>query len=245
MEHSVRLDDLINAIKGRHPDGDPLGELSDAVTLGEHLGEVADHLIGHFVDRARHAGASWTDIGRSMGVTKQAAQKRFVPKEGGSGSLADDLRSYTRYTDRARVVLVRAQEEARGLGHDHIEVGHLVLGLLHEPQALAARAMEACGVSLASVRKAVVPALGPGSPPTPGTPPFSAQSKKALELTLREALRLGHNYVGTEHLLLAVLRLKDDPATRALSGLGVTAEPVEEHVTHMLGEVLLRQADQD
>ncbi|GGP15083.1 ATP-dependent Clp protease ATP-binding subunit [Nonomuraea glycinis] len=229
MERNVRLDDLIQAVKSRHPDSDPLGELADAVTLGEHLGEVADHLIGHFVDRARHSGASWTEIGRSMGVTKQAAQKRFVPKEGGSGSLADDLRNFARYTDRARVVLVQAQEEARRLGHNHIGVGHLALGLLHEPEAPAAEAVRAAGTSLGAAREAVESALGPGGPALSGAVPFSAPGKKALELTLREALRLGHDHVGAEHLLLAVLGLPEDPAVQALTGLGVTRAVVEEH----------------
>src|SRR6059058_4143617 len=76
----ISLDDLISLVKTQHPDGDPLDHLSDAVLLTEHIGEVSDHVIGHFVDQARKAGASWTDIGKSMGVTKQAAQKRFVPR---------------------------------------------------------------------------------------------------------------------------------------------------------------------
>ncbi|GGO81801.1 ATP-dependent Clp protease ATP-binding subunit [Nonomuraea cavernae] len=236
MEQTVRLDDLINAIKSRHPDGDPLSELSDAVTLGEHLGEVADHLIGHFVDRARHSGASWTDIGRSMGVSKQAAQKRFVPREG--TSLAEELNTYSRFTARARNVIVRAQEEAGGAGHDHIGVGHLVLGLLHEPEALAAKAIEALGVTLDEVREAVAPTLGPAADPPSGVPAFSAQGRKVLELTVREALRLGHNYVGTEHLLLAALAMEDDPAVTALAGLGVTREPAEREVVRLLDAIV-------
>ncbi|WP_270155451.1 Clp protease N-terminal domain-containing protein [Nonomuraea corallina] len=236
MEHNVRLDDLIKVIKSRYPDGDPLGELSDAVTLGEHLGEVADHLIGHFVDRARHSGASWTDIGRSMGVSKQAAQKRFVPKE---GSLAEELSSYARYTPRARVVIVKSQEEARRLGHDHIGPGHLVLGLLHEPEGLAAKAMVTLGAPLAEIRQAVESALGPGGDAAPATPPFSAQGRKVLELTLREALRLGHNYVGTEHVLFALLTLDEEPAARALAGLGLTKQAVEEEIRRMLAELVI------
>ena len=78
IAYPVRLDELINAIKSVHTDA--LDQLADAVLAAEHLGEVADHLIGHFVDQARRSGASWTDIGKSMGVTKQAAQKRFVPR---------------------------------------------------------------------------------------------------------------------------------------------------------------------
>lgn len=79
MNVPVRLDELIDAIKKVHPDA--LDQLSDAVIAADHLGDIADHLIGHFVDQARRSGASWTDIGRSMGVTRQAAQKRFVPKD--------------------------------------------------------------------------------------------------------------------------------------------------------------------
>ncbi|NRQ35848.1 ATP-dependent Clp protease ATP-binding subunit [Nonomuraea sp. NN258] len=236
MDNRVRLDDLISVIKQRHPDGDPLGQLSDAVTLGEHLGEVADHLIGHFVDQARHAGASWTDIGRSMGVTKQAAQKRFVPKSG--SSLAEDLNNFTRYTVKARNVIVKSQEEARGLGHDQIDVGHLVLGLLHEPDALAAKVMDVLGAAPDAVRQAMTGVLGPGGE-APESIPFSARAVKALELTLREALRLGHNYVGTEHLLLGVLSLEDGPVGAALAGLGVTKEPAEREITRML-DVIVR-----
>src|SRR5919112_2359846 len=96
---AVRLDDLIQAITRVH--SDPLEQLSDAVLAGEHLGEVADHLIGHFVDQARRSGASWTEIGRSMGVSKQAAQKRFVPKAGDEpGDL--DPQGFGRFTPRAR-----------------------------------------------------------------------------------------------------------------------------------------------
>ncbi|MEU8249388.1 Clp protease N-terminal domain-containing protein [Nonomuraea sp. NPDC048916] len=242
MEQTVRLDDLINAIKSRHPDGDPLSELSDAVTLGEHLGEVADHLIGHFVDRARHSGASWTDIGRSMGVSKQAAQKRFVPREG--TSLAEELGAYTRFTGRARSVIVQAQEEARGAGHDHIDVGHIILGLLHEPEAIAAGAMEALGVTLGAVREAVEPTLGPAAESPAGPPAFSAQGRKVLELTVREALRLGHNYVGTEHLLLAALTMDDNPAVTALAGLGVTKEPAEREIGRMLDAITRPRGEQ-
>src|ERR687890_2673013 len=94
---AVRLDDLIQAITRVH--SDPLEQLTDAVLAGEHLGEVADHLIGHFVDQARRSGASWTEIGRSMGVTKQAAQKRFVPRPSAPDLEAEGFR---RFTPRAR-----------------------------------------------------------------------------------------------------------------------------------------------
>src|SRR3954462_14587782 len=96
-EIPVRLDDLIDFVRRRRPEGDALDHLSDAVLASERLGEVSDHLIGHFVDQARRAGASWTEIGRHMGVSKQAAQKRFVPK-----SSEEPLQSgaWARFNDR-------------------------------------------------------------------------------------------------------------------------------------------------
>src|SRR6188768_2225688 len=103
MTDSVSLDTLIRAIKSVHTDA--LEQLTDAMLTAEHLGEVADHLIGHFVDQARRSGASWTDIGKAMGVTKQAAQKRFVPK----ADTIDPNDGFTRFTPRARAAVVAAQ----------------------------------------------------------------------------------------------------------------------------------------
>jgi hypothetical protein len=231
MDQIVRLDDLINAIKSRHPGSDPLEQLSDAVTLGEHLGEVADHLIGHFVDQARHSGASWTEIGRSMGVTKQAAQKRFVLKEGG---LAAELATYGRFTPRARNAVVAAEKEAREAGSETVEPEHLVLGLLHEPEALAAKAMVTLGAPLDQVKDVMKAMLRPGGQAAPDLLPLAPQTRKALELTLREALRLGHNYVGTEHILLGLLALGEGAVVAALNGLGLTTETAEREIKRML-----------
>jgi hypothetical protein len=111
MVPAVRLDDLIDAITKVHPDNS-LDQLSDAVLAADHLGEVADHLIGHFVDQARRSGASWTDIGRSMGVTKQAAQKRFVPK--GDQPDLDPEQGFSRFTTRARNVVMPPTPPAMG-----------------------------------------------------------------------------------------------------------------------------------
>ena len=124
----IRLDDLIDAINQAH--ADPLEQLSDAVLAADHLGEVADHLIGHFVDQARRSGASWTDIGRSMGVSKQAAQKRFVPKGGGDTADLDPSQGFNRFTPRARDLTVQAHNEARGRANPEVLPQHLVLGLL-------------------------------------------------------------------------------------------------------------------
>ncbi|MCZ4119163.1 Clp protease N-terminal domain-containing protein [Streptomyces sp. H39-S7] len=231
----VRLDDLISHVKERHPDGDPLQSLSDAVTLAQHVGEVADHLIGHFVDQARRAGASWTDIGQNMGVSKQAVQKRFVPKTPDDLDLPLDA-LFERFTDRARHAVRSAEEEARGALHATVGTGHLVLGLLHEPKGLACRAMVELGASPEAVR-AAVGTPGAEGEPVEGHVPFAAAGKKALHLVLREALRLGHNYIGTEHILLGVLSDDQDPAAQALVGLGVTKGQAEEWVVATLHEL--------
>src|SRR3954451_23038347 len=152
---SIRLDDLIDAIKKTHSGA--LDQLSDAVLAADHLGDVADHLIGHFVDQARRSGASWTEIGRSMGVTKQAAQKRFVAK--GETPDLDAGQGFSRFTARARKVVVTAQEEARTNGNNQIGLAHLVLGLVADPAALGARAIVAQGVSLDVVRRTAVATL--------------------------------------------------------------------------------------
>ncbi|WP_405921916.1 Clp protease N-terminal domain-containing protein [Streptomyces sp. NBC_00122] len=235
MTNPVRLDDLIEAIKKVHTD--TLEQLSDAVVAAEHLGEVADHLIGHFVDQARRSGASWTDIGRSMGVTRQAAQKRFVPKADKEGDPGlDPNQGFGRFTPRARNVVMAAQNEARAAGGTAIRTEHLVLGLLSEPEGLAALALSAQGVAADDVRAAVAAALPPGQAEVPDLVPFDASAKKALELTFREALRLGHGYVGTEHILFALLELENGEGL--LSGLGVDKAAAEATVTDALAAVL-------
>ncbi|MFE9098280.1 Clp protease N-terminal domain-containing protein [Streptomyces sp. NPDC007264] len=226
----VRLDDLIEAIKKVHTDA--LDQLQDAVLAAEHLGDVADHLIGHFVDQARRSGASWTEIGRSMGVTRQAAQKRFVPKE--SADL-DPSQGFSRYTPRARSAVMAAHNAAKAAGNTEAVPEHLVLGLLTEPEALAAGAIVAQGVSLDAVREAATAALPAPSENVPELVPYTAAAKKALELTFREALRLGHNYIGTEHILLALLELENGEGV--LSGLGLDKTTAEEHVLKELSKI--------
>jgi hypothetical protein len=221
MNNPVRLDDLIQAIKQAHPDA--LDQLTDAVMVADHIGEVADHLIGHFVDQARRSGASWTEIGRSMGVSKQAAQKRFVPRS--DAGAVDPQQGFNRFTPRARNVVMASQNEARAAGNAEISPAHLVLGLLAEPEGLAVKVLAAGGVTAEAVREAATAALPPSAGEAPDLIPYDAAGKKALELTFREALRLGHNYIGTEHILLALLEQEDGEGV--LTGLGVEKAAVE------------------
>jgi hypothetical protein len=238
MTSAVRLDDLIDAITKTHSDA--LDQLSDAVIAADHLGDIADHLIGHFVDQARRSGASWTEIGKSMGVTKQAARKRFVPKVPGEAAGIDASDGFSRFTPRAKNVVMSAQNEARAAGNDEIGPPHLILGLLSEPDGLAAKAIHAQGVVPGTIRRTVAATLPPAAGEVPSLIPLDAQAKKALELTFREALRLGHNYIGTEHILLALLELED--GSGILTGLGLDKTTTETNITDAL-ELLSRPVD--
>ncbi|MGI5436931.1 Clp protease N-terminal domain-containing protein [Streptomyces shenzhenensis] len=234
---TIRLDDLIDAIKKVHTE--PLDQLQDAVLAADHLGDVADHLIGHFVDQARRSGASWTDIGKNMGVTRQAAQKRFVPKE--SIDL-DPNQGFSRYTPRARNVVMAAHARAKKSGTREGLPEHLVLGLLSEPEGFAAKAVLAQGVSLAAVGEAATAALPPAADDAPELVPYGSDAKKVLELTFREALRLGHNYIGTEHILLALLEHENGEGV--LSRLGIAKPTTERYIAEMLEQVVRGQQEQ-
>jgi ATP-dependent Clp protease ATP-binding subunit ClpC len=113
---------------------------------------------------------------------------------------------FERFTDRARRVLVLAQEEARLLNHSFIGTEHILLGLIHEGEGVAAKALESLGISLEAVREKVEETIGMAGTAPSGSPPFTPRAKKVLELSLREALQLGHSYIGTEHMLLGLVR---------------------------------------
>ncbi|MEZ5219788.1 MAG: Clp protease N-terminal domain-containing protein [Ilumatobacteraceae bacterium] len=230
LPSSVRLDDLIDAIRKIHDD--ELEQLTSAMVAADHLGDLADHLIGHFVDQARRSGASWTDIGKAMGVTKQAARKRFLPKD--PGEVSDpSAADFGRFTTRAKNVIMAAHQAAHAAGHDHVQPEHLVLGLLTEPDAIAAKAI-AEQASADEVRAAMAAALPAPGAPRDGLVPYSDAAKKVLELTAREALRLGHNYIGTEHLLLALL---GDEADGPLPALGLDRSRAEASIADQLQQL--------
>ncbi|HWU09583.1 MAG TPA: Clp protease N-terminal domain-containing protein [Streptomyces sp.] len=216
----VRLDDLIEAIKKTHTDA--LEQLTGAVVAADHLGEIADHLIGHFVDQARRSGASWTDIGRSMGVTRQAAQKRFVPRNPGEAPALDPGQGFGRFDERARNVVMAAHNEAHAARNDEVGVGHLVLGLLAEPDSLGVQVIAGQGVPPEAVREAAALTLPAAADEVPELIPYDAEARKVLELTFREALRLGHGFIGAGHIVLALLEFEGGAGV--LTGLGVDKE---------------------
>ncbi len=217
----VRLDDLISAINRNR--AEPLERLTDAVLVADHLGDIADHLIGHYVDQARHSGASWTDIGASLGVTKQAAQKRFVAKP--------DLQpreDFSRFSVAARSAVVESMKAAHAAGNTEILPAHLVLGLLTGPGSVAGSALAAQGIDPGAARATVTTTLPPRADELPALIPYGAASKKAIELTFRSALKLGSTGVGSGHLLLALLEREDGDGV--LAQLGVDAAAAEAFV---------------
>ena len=142
---------------------------------------------------------------------------------------------FERFTERARKVVVLAQDEARHFNHNYIGTEHLLLGLLREDEGVAARALGSLNVTLDEVREQVESIVGYGEEGTGGQAPFTPRSKKVLELALREALQLGHNYIGTEHILLGLVRESEGVAARVLSNLGVDPDKVRREVVRMLG----------
>ena len=141
---------------------------------------------------------------------------------------------FERFTDRARRVLVLAQEEARLLNHNFLGTEHILLGLIHEGEGVAAKALESLGISLEAVREEVEKTIGPAGTAASGAPPFTPRAKKVLELSLREALQLGHNYIGTEHLLLGLIREGEGVAAQVLVSLGADLSRVRQQVIQLL-----------
>jgi ATP-dependent Clp protease ATP-binding subunit ClpC len=143
---------------------------------------------------------------------------------------------FERFTDRARRVVVLAQEEARLLNHSSIGTEHLLLGIVHEGQGVAARTLESLDIRLPAVRGAVEREVARGTSPSVGAPQFTPRAKQALEDALRESLQLGHNYIGTEHLLLGLLRNDESVAATVLHELGATYDRAREQVVVLLAD---------
>jgi hypothetical protein len=234
----VSLDTLITFVKAQRLAGSPLDNLSDAVAVSAGLSDQADSLIGHFVDQARRSGASWSQIGTSMGVSKQAAQQRFVPRGPAAG--ATGFGDFSRFTLRARTVLAVAEDLAQAADVAVIGPQHLAVALLAEPEGIAAKAIAALGVGDGQLRSAFGlpdPAgtqNAPAGQPAEGDPaavrvPLGPGAVATLKGALRAALHLGHNYIGTEHILLGLVDSGDATAA-TLGGLGVTKAAAQQQV---------------
>jgi hypothetical protein len=231
----ISLDNLISYVTAVHPDGGPLENLSDAVSVSAQLEVQSDALIGYFVDQARRSGASWSQIGASMGVSKQAAQQRFVSH----GESAE----FSRFTRRARNALAVADQIAGNAGTELIDAAHLAAGLLSEPDGLAAKVIHGAGLSDGQVYAAfrLEPAsVGDPHPHDLRHLRFTDAGRAVLRETVKAALRLGHDYIGTEHLLLGIL-LADGDAAQTLTGLGLTTELADQKIADEFAAIAARR----
>jgi hypothetical protein len=219
------LQDLIDTV---HADAGPtpLEQLSVAASTAAEMESVSDAVVGHFVDQCRKAGHSWTEISGALGVTKQAVHKRFSTP------------TFERFTPRARGVIDAALTEARSLGHATVGTEHLLLGLF-TPGGIAADVLADAGITKAKVEKKVLALQPKGAPlADDDTLPFASGAVDALQGTLTEALKLGHNYIGTEHILMSLLNDTDGNAGRILADLKAAKGDLVQAIAQKLAEVL-------
>jgi Clp amino terminal domain, pathogenicity island component len=259
------LQDLIDTVQQDSPSDDLLDLLITASATVQELEAVNDALIGHYVDRCRRAGRSWSQISTALGVSKQAVHKRFA------GPIADRLMerpTLERLTARARRVLVVATELARARQSTRIDPFDLLLGLYAEPEGLAAKVLEGMqltrDLAATAVRESAAPrdgragrapAQAPAGGGTAGTPgagepsgagagagadagsgwlPPDEAAASVLRDAAVEAIERGHNYIGTEHILLALVRDPDTPAAQLLAGLGASPDETRVRVRELL-----------
>jgi hypothetical protein len=210
------LQGLIDSVRADAPGSDELGQLAQASRTAAQLEEVGDALLGHFVDQCRRNGRSWSEISTALGVSKQAAHKRFsVPAP-----------TFERLTERARAVLGGAAEEARALGHGFVGSEHLLLALFEQDASLATQVLADAGITRVACEAEVLARIGRGAGPVTYERPFTPRAIEVLRGAVEEALRLGHNHIGTEHLLLAMFRDPDCLAALVLTALGATYDDV-------------------
>lgn len=216
---NISLADLIARLDEELPDADGLARISEAHLRAQTLSDLGDQLVDHYVDKAKQSGASWTEIGDALGVSKQAAQQRRTPAP------------FERFTNLNRHSIVLAQEAARTHKHDFIGTEHILLGLLGEPRGLAYEVLVAKAKSEQAIRAAIEQAMPPKGKKAPGGHiAFRPESKEAIEQALRASADLGHDWVGTEHTLLGLIRVETSPAAQILRSLGFTSGELYETV---------------
>jgi hypothetical protein len=208
----VTLDALIADVEAETSSPDPLALLATASSMSADIDELTDALVSHFVDRCRRAGRSWADIGGSLGVSKQAVQKRFTHH-------GREPAGWDRFTERTRsVVLEHAPAAAKALGHGWVGTEHLLLGFWGEPACVAVTVLEQLGVTAELVRDDITARVAAGEHLRAE---FTPRAWTAVDGAAQQAIVLGHNYVGTEHVLLALVSGAGGMAEEILVARGV------------------------
>jgi hypothetical protein len=230
MAPSPTLQDLIELAEHEAATSASLDQLGAAAATVAHLESVGDALLSHFVDRARFHGHSWSEISAALGVTKQAAHKRF---SFGTPTLE-------RFTPRARRVLEHAEACARALGDNYIGTEHLLLALFDEADGVAAKVLTELGADRAAVTGEMLQRTTSGTTASAGRVPMTPRAAAIVAAAVGQALELGHNYVGTEHLLLAMFSDTEGMAAQVLATLGIDRERVRARIIEMLSGYLAR-----
>ncbi|MFK4086287.1 Clp protease N-terminal domain-containing protein [Kribbella sp. NPDC020789] len=226
------LQQLITTIKDDAGSDDELVQLGTAAATINELTSTGDAALGFFVDRARGAGKSWVEISAVLGVSKQAAHKRFADSWNATPA-------FDRFTQRATNVVRAAAAEARERNQGFVGTEHLLLGLFAEPESIATKVLTEHGITEQAVRMAVdelSPAAEPAETPVPEEPPYTRRAAHVLHGAVAEALTLGHNYVGTEHLLLAFYRDAGTVAAKVLLGHGLEEQTAWKDIRTLLDE---------
>jgi len=227
MSPPPTLDELIRTVQTDAPSDNPLDQLATAATTINLLTETGDSVLGHFVDKCRGSGHTWTEISQVLGVTKQAVHKRFSLTAGSIGPTME------RFTDRARHVLKQARNEADDLGHAYIGTEHLLLAHFVEPDGLAGKILAKHKIARKAVEASIL--THTSKAPVPHTEaPYTPRLKSMLEGAVSEALDMGHNYIGTEHLLLAFYREPKALGTKILVQLGAEEASIRADVVELL-----------
>lgn len=235
--------------------GEPFAQLRRASERSREVAAIADSLLDHFIQKARGEGLTWTQIGEALDISKQAAQQRSAkliraldPREAPAPEAAPSehrrfragrkrLPMFARFTDRARLAVSEAEAVARGFGHDYVGTEHLLAGVVRAGR-VGTEALAALGVDAHVIGQAIEAKIGRGSgdgfDPTRKVP-FTPRAKRALEGALREALKLGHSYIGTEHIALTLMEGDQRSVARQiLAEAGVEAETLRARIVEIL-----------
>jgi hypothetical protein len=227
------LPDAIHWVDNEAKDPDSLTRLQTAFVLVRGLAEVGDATLGYFVDQARQDGRSWSEIGDALGVSKQAAQQKHTVRL----SLGPNPPTFEHLTPRARKVVGEAEAIARSWRHGYVGTEHMLLALYREPEGIAARILVDLELPRQKAESELVDRVERGSSDVEGDLSFTPRAKAAFSGALSSALEMGHNYIGTEHLLLGLVR-GDGVAADILRDSGLTPDVLTREVTKKLARFI-------
>ncbi|TQS21404.1 Clp protease N-terminal domain-containing protein [Microbispora sp. KK1-11] len=244
VKHDVDMSDLIELYtlieRVDRNETDPLTKITKAEELSAELDRLGDRLVGYFIEQARAAGHSWSDIGAHLGMSRQAAQQRYTPRQ--SALTMDDVLhggAFKGLVPRARTAVTDAVEHARRLDHPAVRPTDLLLGVLGDPHALAVQMITRLGADPDTIRSGLRQ-TGDGAPVVI---PVEPATRTALGKALSEAVGLGHNYIGTEHLLLGILNDPNSEASQALATAGVTLDAAREALRRIVEEIVRNRTE--